>query len=260
MDVNDPKITSGGVFAIPIMNTSEMTSGNPLHTLVIAAVIFLAIITLLKRKDASSREVVIFTSLLLISYVLFNFLLKWQASGSRWQLPYFFLFAPIIGYYFDKLDQYKVPLGSIISTLLVLAAIPWLFSVKERPLFPMAEFTQNPSILNSSRAEMYFNTQPEGYDLYITAGKYVLGQEAKQRVGLDVDGPILEYPLWALMNTPERKTRIAYLSADGESSRYLIRDFEPNAIFSTRCNENAQGEGFLLLKQSKTGACFFIKK
>ena len=260
MDVNDPKITFGGVFAIPRMNTSEMTSGNPLHTLVIAAVILAAIINLLKRKDASSREVVIFTSLLLISYVLFNVFLKWQPSGSRWQLPYFFLFAPIIGFTLDGFDRPKLPVGSIISGLLVLAAIPWLFSVKERPVIPMAEFTQNRSILRTNRHEMYFNTQPEDYDLYITAGKYILGQPKSQRVGLDVNGPTLEYPLWAVMETIERRTTIAYLSADGESSKYLIRNFEPDAIFSTHCNEESEGEGFILLKKSNAGACFFIKK
>ena len=260
MDVNDPKITFGGLFAIPRMNTSEMTSGNPLHTLVIAAVILAAIINLLKRKDASSREVVIFTSLLLISYVLFNVFLKWQPSGSRWQLPYFFLFTPIIGFTLDGFDRPKLPVGSIISGLLVLAAIPWLFSVKERPVIPMAEFTQNRSILRTNRHEMYFNTQPEDYDLYITAGKYIIGQPKSERVGLDVNGPILEYPLWAVMETIERHTTIAYLSADGESSKYLIRNFEPDAIFSTHCNEKSEGEGFILLKKSNTGACFFIKK
>ena len=260
MDVNDPKITFGGAYAIPRMNTSEMTSGNPLHTLLMAGVILTAVITLIKRKDVSSREVVIFTGLLLTSYVLFNVFLKWQPSGSRWQLPYFFLFAPIIGLTLDRFDRAKFPVGSIISVLLVLAAFPWLFSVKERPVIPMPEFTQNRSILRSTRAEMYFNTQPEDYDLYITTGKYILGQATNQRVGLDVDGPILEYPLWAVMKTIEKRTLIAYLNAKGESSKYLNREFSPTAIFSTHCDQNAQGADFVLLKKSNTGACFFIEK
>lgn len=260
MLVNDPRITLGGFFSIPKMNTSEMSSGNPLHSVVIAGVILAVIINLIKHRDDNSRSIMIFTSLLLASYLLFNILLKWQTNGSRWQLSYYFLFAPIIGYHFDKLDQQKIPLGSFFSSFLVLAAIPWLFSVKERPLFPMAEFTQNRSILRSTRAEMYFNTQPEDYDLYITAGKYVLGQPTGQRVGLDVDGPILEYPLWAVTNTSEGQTSIAYLNADGASSKYLRLNFEPNAIFSTHCNENFEGKAFMLLKKSDTGACFFIEK
>jgi hypothetical protein len=260
MDVNDPKITFGGFFAIPKMNTSEMTSGNPLHTIVIAGVTIAAIITLIKRKDKSSRSVIIFTSLLIASYLLFNIFLKWQPTGTRLQLPYYFLFAPIIGYNFDFLDQRKLPVGSIICSLLVLAAIPWLFSVKERPVIPIAEFTQTRSILQSTRPQMYFNTQPEDYDLYITAGNYILGQPMNQRVGLDVEGPFLEYPLWAVMKTIEKHNSIAYLNAAGESSRYLLRSFEPSAIFSTHCDENSEGNAFLLLKKSDTGACFFIKK
>lgn len=258
MDVNDPKITFGGVFAIPRMNTSEMTSGNPLHTLVMGGVILAAIITLVKRRDTSSREVVVYTSLLLVSYALFNLFLKWQPSGSRWQLPYFLLFAPVVGLTFDRFDRNKLPVGSIITALLVLAAIPWLISVKERPLLPMAEFTQNRSILRSTRAEMYFNTEPENYDLYITAGKYIQGRTKGQRIGLDVDAPIMEYPLWALTNTVERHTSIAYLNAKGASSKFLIKNFEPDAIFSSHCSEGAEGESYLLLKKSNTGTCFFI--
>lgn len=260
MLVNDPKITLGGFFSIPKMNTSEMSSGNPLQSIVIAVVIVAVIVTLIKRRDENSRSIMIFTGLLLSSYLVFNILLKWQTNGSRWQLAYFFLFAPIVGIHFDKLDQQKFHWGSIISGLLVLASIPWLVSVNERPLFPIAEFTQNPSILRSSREQMYFNTEPEDYELYIKVREHIGGQSIPQALGLDSKGPFMEYPLWAMVNTTEGKARITYLNADGPSSKYLDRNFEPTAIFSMHCEEFSQRENFVLLEKNQVGACFFIIK
>ncbi len=260
MLVNDPKITLDGFFSIPKMNTSEMSAGNPLHSLVIAFVILAVMLTLIKRRDENSRSIMIFTSLLLASYLLFNLLLKWQTNGSRWQSAYYFLFAPIVGLHFDNLDRHRIPWGSILSVLLVLAAIPWLVSVKERPVLPIAEFTQNPSILKSSRTRMYFNTDPEDYDLYSQIGEYMEDQSGNLALGLDVDGPFLEYPLWAVMNAVERKIPIAYLRANGASSKYLIGNFEPSAIFSMHCDQDSEGQNFTLIKQSPTGVCFFIEK
>ncbi|MEA4812890.1 MAG: hypothetical protein VB108_10015 [Anaerolineaceae bacterium] len=260
MDVNDPRITAGGHFGIPDMNTSETNSGNPLHAIVIIVSVFVVIYTFLKQKNESSRSVMVFSGLLIASFFLFNLLLKWQPSGSRWQLPYFFLFAPIVGYEFDFLNRHKLKGGTIISLILFMASIPWLISVKERPLLPLWLFSESKSILRSSRAEMYFNTNPEDYDLYITAGKYIVTKPKRQRIGLDVDGPFMEYPLWAVMRTVERHAWIENLSADGESARYLHKNFDPSSIFSTHCEVGAEGDLYLLLKKSSTGACFFILK
>jgi len=222
---DDPRTTIGGVFYIPEVNTSERTSGNPLHAgVIIFSFIAVVGIVILGKEDP---EILVYAGAILFSLVLFCYLIKWQPTGGRLQLPFFVLFAPIVAFLLDKLEKFQ--LETMIAALLLVYAMPWLFQTQERPVIPDANRTYSFSVFNEDREKLYFATNPEDYKAY-----WVIANEIKARgitkVGLDLTPESEEYPFWALLGAPDEDLHIEWMAVDTASSDLLDESFSPGAI------------------------------
>lgn len=236
---NDPRTTLGGAFYIPQVNTSERTSGNPLHAMVLL-LSFVAVVgmVVLGKEDA---EILVYTGAAFFSMVLFCYLLKWQPTHGRLHLPFFVLFAPLVAVFLDKLEKFQ--LETVIAAFLLAYAIPWLLQTQERPILPDPSRTYSMSVISEDREKLYFTTNPEDYAPYVEITD-VIKAAGITTVGLDLAPDSEEYPFWALLGAPDEDLRIEWVTTETVSKRLLDSDFVPQAIICEDCSiENVQYYG-----------------
>ena len=229
--VDDPRTTVGGEFFIPEINTSDRTSGNPLHA-ILFMVSFVAVVglVLLGKEDPG---ILIYSGLIFVSLALFCILLKWQPTGSGLQLPFFFLFAPVVAFVLDKLEKFQAE--AIISVILIAYALPWLLQTQERPIIVHPDRTVNTGVFAGDRTKLYFATHPEDAEPYLAMTDQIKALGIRD-VGLNLTDNSEEYPLWALLGAPDSDLRIEWVAASPASQEYLDPDFVPGAIICEQCS------------------------
>jgi 4-amino-4-deoxy-L-arabinose transferase-like glycosyltransferase len=230
LSIADPRTTLGDGFAIPEVNMSEQTSGNPLH----AAVFVLCLVgvvgmVILGKQDV---QVLVYAGAIFFSLLLFCYLLKWQPSGGRLQLPFFFLFAPMVAFILDKVERLQIE--TVAAALFLAYAIPWLFQTQERPVFPDPARTYPVSVFSERRELLYFATDSDDYPSYKAMTDEINARGIRQ-VGLNLTDHSEEYPLWVMLGAPDESLRIDWVTGDPASEKYLDPDFEPEAIICERC-------------------------
>jgi len=232
LDLSDARTTSGGVFAIPEVNTSEMTSGNPLHAaIIIFSITALVGMVLLGKEDP---DILAYIGANFFSLVLFCYFLKWQPTGSRLQLPFFVLFAPLLGVFFDWIEKFG--LETLIAMLLLLYAMPWLFQTQERPVIADPLRTFPVSVFKQRDEALYFVTNPEDEALYHGIADE-LAEAGVRRIGLDLTPTSEEYPFWKLLGAPAVNVEIEWIMTETASSIYLRENFSPEAIICEDCSQ-----------------------
>ncbi|MCB2209616.1 glycosyltransferase family 39 protein [bacterium] len=230
LSINDSRTTLGGDFAITEINTSERTSGNPLHS-VVFIFCFVGVVGMV-ILGKQNPQVLVYAGAIFFSLLLFCYLLKWQPSGGLLQLPFFFLFAPMVAFILDKLEQFQVE--TVIAALFLAYAIPWLFQTQERPVFPDPARTYPMSVFSERRELLYFATNPEDYPVY-KAMTDEINERGIRQVGLNLTDDSEEYPLWVMLDAPDDALRIDWLASDPASEKYLASKFEPDAIICEQC-------------------------
>lgn len=211
LDINDPSRTWPGTqFAIGWGNLTllrhEDFSANFIHLLLILFGLFLW----LARKEL--RENKYLTSHIIsviLGFLMFCLLFKWQPWHSRLHLPIFVLFAPAIGHILSKIIDRKIS-HSIVTAILVLS-IPWLFYNHTRPLLGAN------NIFSSPRIEQYFNSREGLQEPYIKAANLLKSKECFE-LGLSVGEDSWEYPLWVLLDNRQQKPKIRHINVTNISS------------------------------------------
>ncbi len=227
LDISDPRTTMSDAFYIPQVNTSEETSGNPVHAAVIVfSVIVVVGMVFLGKEDP---VILVFTGAVFFSMVLFCYLLKWQQAGGRLQLPFFFLFAPVVSFLLDKLEKFEIEI--VLAAVLLMYAMPWLFQTHERPVIPDENLTYHLSVFNENRDSLYFASNPEDYKAYWSVINEINTLGIKE-VGLDLTSRSEEYPFWALLDAPDKALRIEWIDTQTASAALLDHDFSPEAIIA----------------------------
>ncbi|MFH1446721.1 MAG: hypothetical protein ABIG43_04830, partial [Chloroflexota bacterium] len=232
-----------------------LMSGNPLHTLII--LISFVVIVGLVIKNKYDWELLVYCGAILLSLLLFCFLLKWYITGSCLHLPFFLLFAPVVGYLLGKIKKHHA--GSFVGFLLVAYSLPWLFTVQERPIIPVMGRTYPKSIFTASREELYFVTQPDVYPFFRRTVD-TLQAESITDIGLDLEPGFMEYLFWALLDAPSKTYRIEYIATQSESIHYLDVDFIPEALICYGCPEaQMMYAGLEQVDQDNMGAQLYIR-
>jgi hypothetical protein len=231
MDISDPLTTLGERFYIPEVNTSEETSGNPLHAAIIALSLTAVVgMVLLGKEDP---DILVYAGSIFFSVVLFSYFLKWQPTGGRLQIPFFILFAPLLAVLLDWAK--KTNIETIAAILLLVYALPWLFQTAERPIIPADQRTDTLSVFNRNLNRLYFSTNPEDYKVY-WAVTTDLKTRGLTQIGLHLSPNSEEYPFWALLGAPDKDLQIQWVDVETPSAKYLEGDFAPEAIICEDCS------------------------
>ena len=229
LDINDPHMTAVGYFHVIAPSTSEDVASNPYHAYLIFA-LFLTMFLMLKKLG---RSAIGYTLLVVSTFLLFSFIYKWNAFGTRYDLAFFVLFAPAAGIILEKFDKIKA--GYVITALLLIGALPWLFRINSRPVIPAAgSEPPQKSILVDTRQNLYFANALSEREVY-TRFTDTIKSEGCSDIGLMLKGDDPEYLVWVLMGAPKAPMRIEWI-VSGPTGRYSSPDFKPCAIICRGCS------------------------
>lgn len=229
LDVQDPRTTTVGWFAIGKPNTGEATAGNPLHAVLILIIFCLILIAPRLRKSSVTVYAVVVAATFLIYCLLF----KWQVFGSRLHLPFFVLFAPAVGFSLSRI----LPSDAVrlIGAILILASWPWLTGIDSRPLIPN-EQSLTGSVLTQTREELYFALGGHLVKPYPSMTD-IIQETGCNKVGLMLSGSGAEYPLWVLLGAPDPDLELEWIVSGTPSESYRQVDFQPCAVICEKCPE-----------------------
>ena len=253
LDPSDPRTTNHGDFRIPPLNVQENKAGNPVHALLG----LVALATAVWRRRVLPGVVHWYGFGLLGSALLFSAIFKWQIFASRYHLPFFALLAPWAAVIGEGLLR---PAGiRVLSSLLLLASIPWLTGIRTRPLLPLWDEPKVGSLLTESRQRLMF-ASGDYLEAPYTEMTDLIGQQACGQVGLMLGGPSAEYPLWVLLGAPRPDLRIEWIVGGTPSERYSDPAFAPCAIVCESCEEQGQTIRGLPLAYSRSGYRLYLQR
>jgi hypothetical protein len=250
ISLHDPRTTFAGVFNVGIPSTDEDASANPFH----ASLILLLFIPMLVIRWPGGSPLRVYTLIVATTFLVFCVIFKWQTWITRLQLSFFVLFSPAIGF---ALCRILTRHGArLVGLGLVVAAWPWLVSIRSRPIIPN-EQGHVQSVLVASRETLLF-ANADLQEPY-TSMTEMIKQEACTEVGLMLSGAGVEYPLWVLLGAPDQDLNIEWIVSGVPSERLRQPDFQPCAILCGSCPEEWNEVRGLPLEYEKHGFRLFIK-
>ena len=240
LDVNDPRTTSVGAFKISAPTTNETSAGNSLHAWLSVPVLLL----LLARPARTPLR--IYALLVLLTFLIFSLVFKWQIFGSRYHMPFFLLFSPIFGMVAERLGRSPVHVGLVI--VFSVASWPWLLSIDSRPVVSRENISNSASIFQASRRELYFSNAPylrQPYEEMAT----LIKQRGCAEVGVSLVGAGLEYPIWVVLGAPDPALRLEWIVAGTPSEIYRDPNANPCAVICQHCPVSNLYAGLPLIYQ-----------
>ena len=221
VSVDDPAATWPGMhFEITPPNRIEDLAGNGIHLLLV-----IAAAVLLVSRHAADRRRMRFLASLILAFLFFSFLLRWQPWHSRLQLPLFVLAAPFLACVFERANRV-----ALFAAAAVLAVSSWAYLTdnESRPLVgPSAVYKVTRVDQRVAHAR---TTRPE----YLGATEF-LRSTGCTHVGLVLGADDPEYMLWDLLPEVRLRGRFEHVLVLNASARLVNRQpsFRPCAIIRT---------------------------
>lgn len=221
LDPSDTRITMPGyTFRVPGVSFNEDVAVNPLHFLLILLAIVCFILNKKLRNNSTTRNYLIS---LIGSFLLFSLLLKVQPYSVRHHLSFFVLFSPFVGLCYSQITQPTVL--KILTFVLIITCIPWLFNNNFRPL------VGEQNIFNLPRNDIYFIQREQIKEPYMKTAQIFKQQECTN-IGLSLGwdtqytGKIWEYPLWIMISdiNPNRNYQFSHLVSPENFSAKLMNE------------------------------------
>lgn len=243
IDPNHGSITYTGtlfntIFTWVTLTPNEDFAANPIHLMLgVISIIVLAISYSLTKK----RQLLNILSLamaIIIGFLGFCLLIKWQIWGNRLMLPVFILGSPLIGYFVSSYLLKRIQ-QSLLYLLTTIAIIYSLTSVYH-PLIPLPRSWTNvnlpESILFAKRTDLYFRGNAQQKEIYNNFVRQAIDKNNCNRIALSIGKDDPEYPIWVMIADESLEAfKIKHINVNNPS-RNLPEEF-PNseicAIFTT---------------------------
>lgn len=223
----DPRTTMGGRgYYIPF-SFYESTAPNTLHFIII---IFL-VIFFISQKRKKRNDIFYFLSIL-FGFLIFSSLVKWMPQGNRILLISFVLMSPFVALMISKFKLRNF--GLLISTLLFLYSLPYLFFNKSRPLISKLEFKEKslnfkkPDFISLDRDQLYYVADKYYHkrDLYRTHIDIIkkIKDNGCKIIGLDnYMSNNLKYPFWNILKKTlnHEKFNVYNVNVRNKSKMYI---------------------------------------
>lgn len=189
----------------------DSTTGNPFHVALILAAAAAA-----AASPGRSREILFYGVRLAAGVVLFCVILKWQPWHSRYHLPFFVLFMPMVGA--ALASRAGAPLTGGLTAGLVLAAGTVIAADESRPLF-------NPAYLAQSRLGKMVFLQGGLFREHLEAMARDVMTSGCRNVAVYLHSDDAEYPLWVALRDAGFRGRIDPAYVDNETA--VLPDLAP---------------------------------
>lgn len=227
VDVNDLTTNWGGAtFGIPNRSSGESYSVNTWHFLLILITLALMIFSRQSRRQSLTWA---YALGLLIGFVFFCAVLRWQLGGARFQIPLLVLWSVPVA---TMLARAPAVVAITTTASLLLLALPWAVDTPRRSMLPNNEYC----IFKRSRLELYLAYRPELLEAYIAAADAVRKTGCRQ-IGIISDLDLAEYPLLVLLGAEKGDGAVRHVALLHASKTYSQREpaFAPCAIVCPQC-------------------------
>ncbi|MBF0478520.1 MAG: glycosyltransferase family 39 protein [Candidatus Omnitrophica bacterium] len=213
-------------FTISEMTHHEDYAPNPLP-LIYFAVTLLTLLLIWKKIQLNKYALFLYALSLLSAWILFSVVLKWQPWGTRLQVPFFFLAAPLTALVIGQFNRYVL---SVFMLTAFIYAIPLTFQNSSRRLI-----SSHGTIFQIPRVNQYFNNNPNLGNSYLTMTQ-VIDQMNVKNLGIIESGETWEYPLQALLKT---HPRVEQIEIDPPAPKnYILGSFKPEVILTVKQHLN----------------------
>lgn len=232
----------------------EDLAGNPLHMLLVLAT---GVLSLCFWRRFSGTGTLAYLAACLGMYEMLGLLVHPDVYGLRFQLPFFVAWSPIFGVVIARLSRGWFIQMATIS--LLLAAFPWVFFNRSRPLIAMKKeperfaipcdwhfgCTMVGSILLEPKTTILFANNMAFREPYSAIAADILSSDCKE-IGLRIDSHDSEYLFWKLLKAPQSGLQLENIYPFPELKRYQSPTFKPCAVICTICGDRQQVHGLRL--------------
>lgn len=227
---------SGGDYFI-YFSFNENTASNTFHfILILFSIIYYFVFK--KKFDKLFRNYFI---CLIITYILFCIILKWQPWGNRLLLPFFIGFSPLVAILFSNINYKKIK--NLVFITLFLYSLPYLFFNHTRPLIGNVyrdtnKFVyQKPEYLYNKRNFLYFPINKSYYKGFLEVAK-ILNQQRCKTVGIIGSESYREYLIWLLFKQSKSpNVKIFHINIKNKTKKYENKKTdEPCIVFASLAN------------------------
>jgi len=198
VSITETKNTFGKDFYI-YFNTYENHAPNSLHFF-----LFLFSLIFIHIKKIKLTHVKEYMYLLIVGFIIFSIVLKWQPTGNRYLLPIFVALCPILALVVEKFKNNKIK--NLIIAIFCIWALPFLFMNQIRPLLPALYKnivkSNTGEILkktNNNRNYLFFiNSRHNEYKIYMNIAEIIKNNKCSN-LGITRGYAEFEYPLIMLI-------------------------------------------------------------
>ena len=218
--VDDPRVTwLDSHFSASYLSLHEDHTSSPTH--LVLAILAFGLLAFGARSFRIST-LGIYGWAIVLSFVLFCLMLRWQPWNNRLHVPAFMLLAPFITIVLDRHLNRFLMLILALYLLFVISIFPTVYNQTRVLLGPG-------SVLGNDRWTLMFNNRPELQASYTSAIE-ITHQLKCDAVGLQLDADTWEYPLWARAAEETYPMRFTYV----KSLVPLPPEFETCAVIASK--------------------------
>jgi 4-amino-4-deoxy-L-arabinose transferase-like glycosyltransferase len=207
-------------------STHEDSAGNFVHILLITIALFL--ISFIKNGEKKYVYGLVFT--ILLGFLLFSALLKWQIWTARLQLPLFMLGSVLVAFIVSKI---KLKIDIPITILCSIIAFSFIFHAEPRRVLGK----NNEFVLNSiDRQKKLFKNLPDAEPFYAEAVEFIKKQHsAPESIGLHIDYNDFDYPFWLMFKREFRAApQIYHVGVPNVSNKLVSTRPLPEFVISIK--------------------------
>lgn len=214
-------------------STHEDSANNPLHILLIT--LSLLILPFLWHPNRKYLLCLVFS--IIVGFLLYSLLLKWQLWASRLQLPLFILGSVLISIFILRFIK---RFNGVLVIIFFALSVNYLLESSPREIINLEEKF---ALFERTRQQKYFSNIHTLGSSYIEAVNFLKNQpQQPETIGLYLGYNDYEYPFWVFMKDDfAQKPYLYHVGVENVSSKLIGARPLPDFVIATKEGNTIEG-------------------